>query len=114
VTDCYNEDDQKAFTDGVSKLNDASKKKFDKDFMELAPNQKHDLLVDLDKEAKDYSKNRKEKDPNHYFSLMKQLTVWGYFTSEVGATKALRYLPVPGKYIGDLPYKKGDKAWALQ
>ena len=82
--------------------------------MELAPNQKHDLLVDLDKEAKDYSKNRKEKDPNHYFSLMKQLTVWGYFTSEVGATKALRYLPVPGKYIGDLPYKKGDKAWALQ
>ena len=115
VTDCYNDEDQKTFTDGINKLNDASKKKFDKNFMELAPNQKHDLLVDLDKEAKDYSKNRKEKDPaNHYFSLIKQLTVWGYFTSEVGATKALRYLPVPGKYIGDLPYKKGDKAWALQ
>ncbi len=113
VTDCYNEDDQKAFTDGIGKLNDTSKKKFDKSFMELAANQKHDLLVTLDKEAKDYNKNKKEKDPNHYFSLMKQLTLWGYFTSEVGATKALRYLPVPGKYDGDLPYKKGDKAWAL-
>jgi hypothetical protein len=114
VTDCYDEDDQKAFTDGIGKLNDASKKKFDKEFMELAPNQRHDLLVELDKEARDYSANRKEKDPKHYFSLMKQLTVWGYFTSEAGATKALRYLPVPGKYIGDYPYKKGDKAWALQ
>ena len=113
VNDCYEEADQKAFRDGLDKLNDASKKKFDKEFMDLAPDQKHALLVDLDKEAKDYAAKRKEKDPNHYFSLMKQLTLWGYFTSEVGATKALRYLPVPGKYIGDYPYKKGDKAWAL-
>ena len=113
VTDCYDEKDQKTFTDGIAKLNDASKKKYDKGFMELAPNQKHDLLVMLDAEAKDYNAKKKEKDPHHYFSLVKQLTVWGYFTSEVGAEKALRYLPVPGKYIGDLPYKKGDKAWAL-
>ena len=113
VTDCYDENDQKTFTDGIGKLNDASKKKFDKDFMELQPNQRHDLLVTLDAEAKDYNGKKKEKDPSHYFSLMKQLTVWGYFTSEPGATKALRYLPVPGKYVGDLPYKKGDKAWAL-
>ena len=116
VTDCYNDDDQKTFTDGIGKLNDASKKKFDKTFMELAPEQRHDLLVGLDKEAKDYDATRKDKtkDPSHYFSLMKQLTLWGYFTSEQGATKALRYVPVPGKYIGDYPYKKGDKAWALQ
>ncbi len=113
ITDCYNEDDQKTFTDGIAKLNDASKKKYDKGFMELQPDQKHDLLVMLDDEAKKYNSSRKEKEPNHYFSLMKQLTVWGYFTSEPGATKALRYLPVPGKYIGDVPYKKGDKAWAL-
>ncbi len=113
VTDCYNEDDQKTFTDGIGKLNDASKKKYDKSFMELAPNEKHDLLVMLDTEAKDYNGKRKDKDPHHYFSLMKQLTVWGYFTSEAGATKALRYLPVPGRYDGDVPYKKGDKAWAL-
>ncbi len=43
VTDCYNENDQKTFTEGISKLNDASKKKFDKSFTELAANQKHDF-----------------------------------------------------------------------
>jgi Gluconate 2-dehydrogenase subunit 3 len=55
----------------------------------------------------------KEKFPPHYFTMMKQLTIWGYFTSEVGMTQALRYLETPGKFDGAYPYKKGDKAWAL-
>ena len=33
-------------------------------------------------------------------------------SSKEGATQALRYLPIPGKYDGSYPYKKGDKAWA--
>ncbi len=112
VTDCYEEKDQKIFAEGIGKLNAAAKAKYNKDFMDLAAGEKHDLLVGLDKEAKDYQKSKKADDPNHYFSLIKQLTVWGYFTSEPGATKALRYIAVPGKYEGCVPYKKGDKAWA--
>jgi hypothetical protein len=77
------------------------------------PNNVPSLLTDLDKEAKGIFKNQKKEDPNHYFSMIKQLTLLGYFTSEVGATKALRYIPVPGKYDGNYPYKKGDRAWAL-
>ena len=55
----------------------------------------------------------KDQYPPHYFSMMRQLTLWGYFSSEVGMTKALRYIEVPGHYDGAYPYKKGDKAWAL-
>ena len=44
--------------------------------------------------------------------MMKELTLLGFFTSEIGATKALRYVAVPGKYVGCIPYNKGDKAWA--
>jgi hypothetical protein len=36
----------------------------------------------------------------------------GYFTSEQGATKALRYDPVPGTYRGSVPLAAGDRAWA--
>ena len=36
---------------------------------------------------------------------LRDLVVLGYFTSEQGATKALRYLPVPGKFESDLPVK---------
>jgi hypothetical protein len=112
VSDCYEEKDQKIFMDGIGKLNEASNKKFSKDFMSLSATEKHDLLVEVDKEAKDNLANKKEGDPQHYFTLMKQLTLWGYFTSEVGSTKALRFLPVPGRYDGAYPYKKGDRAWA--
>ncbi|MBO9595947.1 MAG: gluconate 2-dehydrogenase subunit 3 family protein [Niabella sp.] len=51
--------------------------------------------------------------PPHYFTMMRQLTLWGYFSSETGMTKALRYVETPGRYDGAYPYKKGDKAWAM-
>lgn len=112
VTDCYEEKDQKIFAEGIGKLDGASNTKYGKGFMDLAANEKHDLLVALDTEAKTYQKNKKPEDPNHYFTQIKQLTIWGFFTSEPGATQALRYVAVPGKYEGCIPYKKGDKAWA--
>jgi hypothetical protein len=112
VKDCYEEKDQKIFMEGMKKLDEASQKKNGKSFMDSTPQQRHDLLVDLDKEQKEYQKTKKEEDPNHYFRMMKELTLTGFFTSEVGATKALRYVAVPGKYEGCIPYKKGDKAWA--
>ncbi len=54
----------------------------------------------------------KDETPNHFFTMMKQLTLTGFFTSEVGMTQALRYVKIPGKYDGDYPYKKGDRAFA--
>lgn len=112
VTDCYEEKDQKIFLEGMGKLNDACSKMHGHDFMKATPEHRKELLTALDKEAKAYQKSKKPEDPAHYFSLMKQLTLLGFFTSEVGATKALRYIAVPGKYEGCVPYKKGDKAWA--
>lgn len=47
----------------------------------------------------------------HYFTMMKQLTLFGFFTSEVGATEVLRYEAVPGRYDGCAPYS-GEPAWA--
>jgi hypothetical protein len=112
VRDCYEEKNQKAFMEGLNKIDKASDKKFNKSFMEANAQQRHDLLVELDKEQKEYTKNKKDEDPAHYFRLMKELTLLGYFTSEIGATKALRYVDIPGRYEGCIPYKKGEKAWA--
>jgi len=70
------------------------------------------LLVKLDAEQKDYMKNKKPEDPSHYFRMMKELTMLGYFTSEIGCKDARRYIETPGHYDGNLPYKKGDKAFA--
>jgi hypothetical protein len=112
VQDCYKPADQKIFIKGISDLDEASKKKFGKKFMEADANQRTELLTALDIEQKAYTKTKKPEDPNHYFRMMKELTLLGFFTSKPGATQALRYIAVPGKYDGNFPYKKGDKAWA--
>jgi hypothetical protein len=112
VNDCYTEADQKVFHEGMDKLNDAAKKKFDASFMKLTPQQRHELLVGLDSEQKQYQKDKKKEDPSHYFRMMKELTLLGYFTSEIGSKQARRHVPVPGKFEGCIPYKKGDKAFA--
>jgi len=112
VNDCYETKDQAIFMEGIKKLEAACKQMNGKTFMLSTPAQRTSLLVSLDKEAKEYQKTKKWEEPKHYFSMMKELTLTGFFTSEVGATKALRHVAVPGKFIGSYPYKKGDKAWA--
>lgn len=112
VNDTYDEKDQQVFHKGIKDLDEACKKSISKSFMEATPEERTKFLTALDKEAKEYQKNKKEGEPAHYFTMMKQLTLLGFFTSKEGATQALRYVATPGKYIGDYPYKKGDKAWA--
>ena len=112
VTDCYEEKNQNIFMEGLKKLDAASEKMNNKNFLASSATQRHDLLTSLDAEAKAYQTSKKPEEPKHYFTMMKELTLTGYFTSEIGATKALRYVAVPGKFEGCVPYKKGDRAWA--
>jgi hypothetical protein len=129
VTDCYTEKQQQAFTNGIVELEKACEKMHGKSFMNCTPQQRHDFLLSLEKESKEFNKTRDERDkpqkdeaerekrefessPSHYYSMMKQLTLLGFFTSKPGMTQALRHKAVPGRYDGALPYKKGDKAWA--
>ncbi len=96
----------------MKKLDDLSEKTYDGSFMKINEKQRLELLVKLDQEQKAYMKNKKKEEPSHYFRMMKELTMLGYFTSEIGCTKARRYVESPGKYDGCVPYKKGDKAFA--
>ena len=109
VNDCYDQQQQDAFHAGMKSLNDACKKMHGHDFMKAEPAHRKELLVALDKERDEYQKTKKKEDPNHYFQAFKQLTIMGYFTSKEGREGATNYQPVPGKYQGDIPYKKGDK-----
>lgn len=113
IRDCYDEKDQKAFVEGFNAVDDRAQKEFKKGFNELSAEEKLQFVNNYDKEAKEYQKNKKEEDPNHFFTMLKQLTLTGFFTSEIGMKQALRFVKIPGKYDGNYPYKKGDKAWAL-
>jgi hypothetical protein len=79
-------------------------------FAALTPEQQIELMKVYDREA--FEQNSKGGD-KHAFRMLKELTTLGYFTSEPGATKALKYAPVPGPYKGDIPFSDVGKAWAI-
>lgn len=137
VTDCYTQRQQDAFVSGIAQLDEACKKMNSKGFVECTPEQRKALLVGLEKEAKEFNTKRDETDkplreehnkknealawkdqtefegaPSHYYTMMKQLTLLGFFTSKTGMTETLRHIPIPGKFDGEFAYAKGDKAWA--
>ena len=110
VNDCYDAKDQKAFKAGMNTLREECEKKYNKSFMEITPEQRLEFLTGLDKEQKDAAQKQKD-DPKddyqkHYFRMMKELTLLGYFTSEIGSKQARRYVAVPGRFEGCIPYKK--------
>lgn len=112
VTDTYTPADQQIFRDGMTALNEASKKaNGGATFVAATPAQRTALLTALDREQHDFQTVRKDQ-PQHYFRMMKELTMLGFFTSEPGMTKALRYKESPGPFQPCVPYTKGDPAWA--
>jgi len=109
VNDCYDESEQTIFVNGITKFKEYCSSR-EGDFMKLSSEKKKAILIELDNEAKDHKAGSNDADSEHYFSMIKQLTVWGYLTSEPGATKALRFVPIPGRYEGCIPYS-GEPAW---
>lgn len=101
MRDCYQKEDQEKFYTGLNKLNEDSKSKFGKGFLELKLDEKNEMVEDSTVYNRDF------------FRQMKDLTITGYFTSEIGATQALAYDPIPGKFNGCVQLEKDQKAWAL-
>lgn len=112
VSDCYTGEEQRVFAEGIAKVNRASRELVGEDFLKATAEQRERVLTALYEQAQEYDKTREEGAPPHYFTMMHQLTNWGYFTSEPGATQALRYIPVPGRWEGCIPYEAGERAWA--
>lgn len=111
--DCYSELQRKTLKEGIGKLNEASEKMNNISFMKATPVQRQNLLTAIDAEAKKYNREESGMErPPHYFTLMKQLVLFGFFTSKPGVTQVLRYMPVPGKYEGCIDYKEGETSWA--
>lgn len=49
-----------------------------------------------------------------FFTILKELTVEGYCTSQAGAVQGLDYDYIPGAYIACLPLKPNQKSWATK
>ena len=112
VTDTYYPDDQQVFLEGLEDLQTRCLVNFGAHFQVVTAAQRSQLVEMLDLEQWTYMKGRPDDTPAHYFRMIKELTLLGYFTSEIGYTQAMRYLETPGRYDPCVPYEEGETQWA--
>jgi hypothetical protein len=107
---CYTAAQIASLHAGLAALDVSAHKRFGTGFLHARPAQRQALLEEIDREAKHAAKTA-NGDSSHWFTMCKQLTLYGFFSSEPGATKVARDRPIPGKYHGRVPYK-GETFWA--
>jgi hypothetical protein len=122
VDDCYRPKDQAGFKAGLAELAKVYETRFGVNFVAGKSTDRTEFLNELDHEQRKYTAANRRKNTvssyemgkaddtpaTHYFRMMRELTILGYFSSEIGSSKAVQYMEVPGRYDGNVPYKKGD------
>lgn len=112
VTDTYSPREQALFHAGTKELEAQCYAAYGTGFMAAGASERQTLLERLDQEQITYTLNKPADAPPHYFHTIKQLTAFGYFTSEIGYTQALRYVESPGRFDPCVEYTPGERAWA--
>jgi hypothetical protein len=112
VTEAYKPEDAKVFRDGLGALDEAVRAAGGTTFMAAAPVLRTQVLDALDAQQHAFMKDKAKETPAHWFRMAKELTLTGYFTSEIGMTQALRYVETPGRFDPCATYAPGEKAWA--
>jgi hypothetical protein len=98
----YSLEHRKTFMDGLEYFQNQCFLLSKKHFNELKKELQLDLIVSLNTGIDRPNYN----DYANFFEEMRQLTITGYYTSEIGMTIERHYLPIPGKYNGAYPYNK--------
>ncbi|PYO96604.1 MAG: hypothetical protein DMD60_09700 [Gemmatimonadetes bacterium] len=93
------EDDRKQFLEGLADVDARARAASAKDFLAATDAQRAAIVTALDAEAQERRRAKGDAQP-HFFERMKFLTVYGYCTSEVGATAELHYEVIPGSFDG--------------
>lgn len=104
LAQCFDKNTQQNMQSIVDDINQYCQQQWSKGFADISAEAQKTVLQKV--EARDQFNDTQRG----HFKTLKSLIVFGFFTSEVGATKALRYDPVPGGFKV-ISYKPGDKAW---
>ena len=119
VFEWFNEAERKIFVEGLNQLMTDVNERFGKSFEALAESERIAVLEELEDQASDspwYETGsavmRAFIDGVPFICQLKELSIWGFFTSEVGATQVLRYEAMPMEFDGHRKLEKDDSSWA--
>lgn len=117
LTDWRSDEERDRFLAGLAQLDADSRQSFGEAFLSLTAEQQLTLLDPLDVEAARVRQaaaatGLEEIDDPSFFVMMKEMTLAGYYTSEIGMTQELQHLRVAGSYAGCRPLGEVGRSWA--
>ena len=105
LTDCYEPAQQERVVKGLAEVRRTCDRACGAGFATLPQAERERIVRGVDAESQRVGEA-------HYFGLVRELALRAYFSSEIGMTKARRWVLVPGKWVGCVPLTPGQPAWA--
>jgi gluconate 2-dehydrogenase gamma chain len=114
LKDAYAKEDQDRFLESLKSFEDECKTEHGDSFMDLDVERQTAFVKKVHDQAVATEKSTKPAPKRPFILMTKELTMLGFFTSEVGATQVLQYVAVPGAYKGCIPLSEAGngKTWA--
>lgn len=115
LAEYYGAKERALFVSGLEDVDERARTAGARSFLRGSRQQQLAVLTALDREAYPHSGTASDVPPTHsprFFRTMKELTLLGYYTSEIGAMKELTYAQVPGRFEGCVPLTRVGRAWA--
>jgi hypothetical protein len=118
IRDCTDRMSANKFIDGLKQLGHYCQNHFDKPYQQCSEADQQAVLHYFEEKDAPYKgivgKAQEAFLGQSFFATLKKYTVEGYCSSELGATKGLSYLYIPGSFHGCIPLQPGQKAWATR
>tara|TARA_R110000823_G_scaffold305166_3_gene427081 strand:+ start:5654 stop:6277 length:624 start_codon:yes stop_codon:yes gene_type:complete len=119
VSDWLNDEERAIFDAGLADIETRIPRDYGKSFDQLSPAQQLEIMQDLEEAASAsswYDFGNVQRDfisDAPFICQLKELTIWGFFTSEAGSKQVLRYDPMPMYFDGDVPLDPDESSWAV-
>lgn len=108
VDRCLPPAEQALFAQALSTIEAKALTQYSKPFIVLNKSEQVSLLTSMEKAHDGFTQGDRQA-----FKLLKSITVFAYYTSEIGASKELAYLAIPGGYRGNFKFSEIGRAWSL-
>ena len=110
LTEWLPAEDKDRFMAGLDDLDARFQQSYGKRFVEGTSAQQTEMLTVLDGEAAEARRAKSKEQP--FFGMMKEFTLAGYYTSEIGVTQELLFQPATDQFEGCIPFERVGRAWA--
>jgi Gluconate 2-dehydrogenase subunit 3 len=110
LTEWYDAEEKSTFMTGLTNVDSQTRDLYGKDFVDCGEKQQVEILQALDDEVaereQDARRRRSHPPEKNFFFMMKQLTLVGYYTSQIGFEQESHGEIIPSRHAGCAPLEE--------